>query len=56
MKYNQQLMQAILWDRINIAEVVNVQIIALDQAPNGYHEFDAGAAKKFVLDPHGLLV
>jgi glutathione-independent formaldehyde dehydrogenase len=56
MKYNQQLMQAILWDRINIAEVVNVQVIALDQAPNGYHEFDAGAAKKFVLDPHGLLV
>jgi glutathione-independent formaldehyde dehydrogenase len=55
MKYNQQLMQAILWDRINIAEVVNVQVIALDEAPSGYHEFDAGAAKKFVIDPHGLL-
>jgi glutathione-independent formaldehyde dehydrogenase len=55
MKYNRQLMQAILWNRINIAEVVNVQVIALDQAPDGYHEFDAGAAKKFVLDPHGLL-
>src|ERR1700692_3113649 len=52
MKYNQQLMQAILWDRINIAEVVNVQVIALDEAPSGYHEFDAGAAKKFVIDPH----
>jgi glutathione-independent formaldehyde dehydrogenase len=56
MKYNRVLMQAILWHRINIAEVVNVQVIALDQAPDGYHEFDAGAAKKFVLDPHGLLV
>jgi glutathione-independent formaldehyde dehydrogenase len=55
MKYNQQLMQAILWDRINIAEVVNVQVIALDEAPSGYLEFDAGAAKKFVIDPHGLL-
>lgn len=55
MKYNQQLMQAILWDRINIAEVVNVQVIGLDEAPSGYHEFDAGAAKKFVIDPHRLL-
>lgn len=55
MKYNQQLMQAILWDRINIAEVVHVQVIGLDEAPSGYHEFDAGAAKKFVIDPHGLL-
>jgi glutathione-independent formaldehyde dehydrogenase len=55
MKYNQLLMQAILWDRINIAEVVNVQVITLDQAPAGYHEFDAGAAKKFVIDPHDLL-
>jgi glutathione-independent formaldehyde dehydrogenase len=55
MKYNQLLMQAILWDRINIAEVVNVQVITLDQAPAGYEEFDAGAAKKFVIDPHDLL-
>ncbi|MDT7629197.1 MAG: hypothetical protein QOI50_1127, partial [Pseudonocardiales bacterium] len=21
----------------------------------GYHEFDTGAPKKFVLDPHGML-
>jgi glutathione-independent formaldehyde dehydrogenase len=34
MKYNRALMQAILWDRINIAEVVGVQVISLDQAPN----------------------
>ena len=33
MKYNRQLMQAIMWDRINIAEVVGVQVINLDQAP-----------------------
>jgi glutathione-independent formaldehyde dehydrogenase len=55
MKYNRDLMQAILWERINVAEVVNVQVISLDDAPKGYGEFDAGVAKKFVIDPHGLL-
>jgi glutathione-independent formaldehyde dehydrogenase len=35
MKYNRALMQAILWDRINIAEVVGVELITLDQAPAG---------------------
>jgi glutathione-independent formaldehyde dehydrogenase len=55
MKYNRALMQAILWDRINVAEIVNVQVISLDQAPQGYGEFDAGAPKKFVIDPHQLL-
>jgi glutathione-independent formaldehyde dehydrogenase len=55
MKYNRDLMQAILWDRIDIAKVVNVQVITLDQAPEGYAEFDAGVPKKFVIDPHGLL-
>ncbi|MET0981479.1 MAG: formaldehyde dehydrogenase, glutathione-independent, partial [Telluria sp.] len=55
MKYNRALMQAILWDRINVAEIVNVQVISLDQAPQGYDEFDAGVAKKFVIDPHRML-
>lgn len=55
MKYNRQLMQAILWDRIKIAEVVGVEVISLDDAPSGYHEFDAGAPKKFVIDPHKAL-
>jgi glutathione-independent formaldehyde dehydrogenase len=54
MKYNRQLMQAILWDRIKIADIVGVQVITLDQAPEGYAEFDAGAPKKFVIDPHNL--
>lgn len=54
MKYNRALMQAILWDRINIAEVVGVEVISLDDAPRGYAEFDAGAPKKFVIDPHNL--
>jgi glutathione-independent formaldehyde dehydrogenase len=55
MKYNRQLMQAILWDRINIADIVGVQLITLDQAPEGYAAFDAGAPKKYVIDPHRLL-
>ena len=54
MKYNRALMQAIMWDRINIAEVVGVQVISLDDAPRGYGEFDAGVPKKFVIDPHKL--
>ncbi|CAN5671947.1 formaldehyde dehydrogenase, glutathione-independent [soil metagenome] len=55
MKYNRSLMQAILWDKIKIADVVGVQVISLDDAPSGYAEFDAGAPKKFVIDPHGQL-
>lgn len=52
LKYHRQLMQAILYDRIKIAKAVNVQVISLDDAPNGYKDFDKGAAKKFVIDPH----
>ena len=55
MKYNRQLMQAILHDKIHIAKAVNVTVISLDDAPKGYVDFDKGAAKKFVIDPHALL-
>lgn len=55
LKYNRQLMQAILHDRLPIAKIVNATVITLDEAPNGYDNFDKGAAKKFVLDPHGIL-
>jgi glutathione-independent formaldehyde dehydrogenase len=55
LKYNRQLMQAILHDRLPIAKIVNATVISLDEAPNGYKDFDKGAAKKFVLDPHGIL-
>lgn len=53
MQYNRALMQAILWNRIDIANVVGVKLISLDDAPKGYAEFDAGAPTKFVIDPHG---
>ncbi|MEQ5776317.1 formaldehyde dehydrogenase, glutathione-independent [Thalassospira sp. NFXS8] len=54
-KYNRQLMQAILHGRLNIADIVNAQVISLEDAAQGYESFDQGAAKKFVLDPHGML-
>ncbi|TQS69921.1 formaldehyde dehydrogenase, glutathione-independent [Rhodobacteraceae bacterium] len=55
LKYNRQLMQAILHDRLPIADIVNATIIPLEEAAEGYASFDSGVAKKFVLDPHGLL-
>ncbi|TAP43307.1 formaldehyde dehydrogenase, glutathione-independent [Arthrobacter sp. S39] len=55
MKYNRQLMMAILHDRIQIAKAVNATAISLQDAPRGYAEFDAGAATKYVLNPNGYL-
>jgi glutathione-independent formaldehyde dehydrogenase len=55
LKYNRQLMQAILHNKIQIAKAVNVTVIRLDDAPKGYVDFDKGTAKKFVIDPHSLL-
>lgn len=55
MKYNRQLMMAILYDKIQVAKAVNVNVITLDDAPQGYSDFDKGAAKKFVIDPHQAL-
>jgi len=55
LRYNRALMQAILYDRLPIAKVVNATVISLDEAPQGYRDFDSGVARKFVLDPHNLL-
>jgi glutathione-independent formaldehyde dehydrogenase len=55
MKYHRGLMKAILHDRVQIANAVNATVIPLDDAPQGYKDFDKGAAKKFVLNPHGLI-
>ncbi|OAE00922.1 formaldehyde dehydrogenase, glutathione-independent [Arthrobacter sp. OY3WO11] len=55
MKYNRQLMMAILNDKVNIAKNVNAKAITLEEAPKGYAEFDAGAATKYVLNPNGYL-
>ncbi|EQB14949.1 formaldehyde dehydrogenase, glutathione-independent [Sphingobium lactosutens] len=55
-RYNRQLMQAILHDRLPIADIVNAKVISLEDAAEGYQTFDAGAAQKFVLDPTGQLL
>jgi glutathione-independent formaldehyde dehydrogenase len=55
MRYHRQLMSAILSDRAHIARAVNATVLPLEDAADAYRDFDAGAAKKFVLDPHGHL-
>jgi glutathione-independent formaldehyde dehydrogenase len=55
LQYNRQLMMAILHDRIPIAKIVNATVIPLNDAPQGYKDFDKGVAKKFVLNPNGLI-
>jgi len=55
MRYHRPLMQAILYDKIQIAQATNVTVIGLDEAPQGYQDFDKGAARKFVIDPHGVI-
>jgi glutathione-independent formaldehyde dehydrogenase len=55
MKYHRGLMQAILHDRVQIAKNVNATAISLADAPRGYHEFDEGASRKYVLDPSNYL-
>lgn len=55
MKYHRQLMMAILHDKTQVAKAVNVTVISLDEAPKGYKDFDKGAAKKFVIDPHKMV-
>src|SRR2546428_2992513 len=55
MRYNRQLMMAILNDKVQIAKAVNATVISLDDAPKGYVDFDKGAARKFVLNPNSLI-
>jgi glutathione-independent formaldehyde dehydrogenase len=55
MKYHYGLMQMILSDRAQIAKAVNATVITLDEAQQGYEDFDKGAAKKYVFNPHGLI-
>jgi glutathione-independent formaldehyde dehydrogenase len=55
LRFNRQLMMAILHNKVAIAKAVNVTVLPLEEAPRGYNDFDKGAAKKFVLDPHGIV-
>ncbi|HVD58838.1 MAG TPA: formaldehyde dehydrogenase, glutathione-independent [Thermoleophilaceae bacterium] len=55
MRYHRGLMEMILHDRAQIAKAVNATVVTLDEAPDGYKDFDKGAAKKYVLNPHGMI-
>lgn len=55
MRYHRDLMHAILYDKFHPAKDVNATVISLDDAPQGYKDFDKGAAKKFVIDPHKMV-
>jgi glutathione-independent formaldehyde dehydrogenase len=55
MRYHQGLMQMILNDKAHIAEAVNATVVTLEEAPQGYKDFDKGAAKKYVLNPNDLI-
>ncbi len=54
-RYNRLLMNMILADKAHIANAVNAVVVGLDDAPNGYRDFDQGASKKYVLNPHGMV-
>jgi len=55
MRYHRQLMMAILNEKVQIAKAVNATVIPLEDAPKGYVDFDKGAARKYILNPHGLI-
>jgi glutathione-independent formaldehyde dehydrogenase len=55
MRYNHDLMMAILWDRMPyLTPLLNTEIIPLDKAPEAYKVFHGGSNKKFVIDPHNM--
>ncbi len=55
MRYNRQLMNCILSDKVKIAQAVNVTVVSLDDAPEAYKEFDEGVPRKFVIDPNNMI-
>jgi glutathione-independent formaldehyde dehydrogenase len=55
LKYNRELMMSILYDKAQIAKAVNATVITLDEAPQGYKDFDKGAARKYVINPNGMV-
>jgi len=53
LKYNRDLMMAILWGRMSyLAQVMNSHVVSLDSSIDAYRAFDEGSAEKFVIDPH----
>ncbi len=55
MKYHAKLAQAIMKDKIHVAKAVNATVISIEDAPKGYMDFDKGAARKYIIDPHATV-
>ena len=55
LKYSRDLMQAILWGRLDhLVDVMNAQVVSLENALEAYKVFDHGSPKKYVVDPHNV--
>jgi len=56
MKYNHDLMKAILWGRMDyLNDVIATEVISMDQVVNAYKVFNEGSPKKYLIDPHGSI-
>jgi len=55
MKYNWDLMMAIMHDRLSVAKLLNIQIISLEEVPRAFQQFDKGLPVKYIVDPHNCL-
>jgi len=56
MKYNHDLMKAILWGRMDyLNDVIATELISMDQVVDAYKVFNEGSPKKYLIDPHGSI-
>src|SRR5699024_1186637 len=55
MRYHHKLMNVILNDKANNTKADNATDIDIEDDTQGYLDFDKRAAKKYVLEQHGLL-
>ncbi|TYB76148.1 alcohol dehydrogenase catalytic domain-containing protein [Bizionia saleffrena] len=55
MNYSYDLMQAILWNRIDVQSVMDIKVVPLTAGVDAYKTFSDGSPKKFVLNPNGYL-
>ena len=54
-KYNVALMKSILHEKLDLAQLLNVHLIDLEDAPEAYRRFNSGEPVKYVFDPHGTI-
>ncbi len=48
-------MQAILYGKASPAAACSASYISPDEAPQACEDFDKGAARRFVIDPHAQI-